>query len=102
MGHQSVEKTQQIYDAKNYRHRNAHVLGRFTNKVMDALTIVTSPARRAKMAIMNSIALPNVALIRAETVLETRCEMIPVASTMRCEIATRAAAALAKETTGAA
>ena len=44
--------------------------------MMDALTISTSPCRRAKNAIRNSIALPNVALMREPTtavVLIDRC-----------------------------
>jgi hypothetical protein len=68
--------------------------------VIEALTIVTRPARRAKMAIMNSIALPKVAFIRADTVLDTRWEITPVASTIRWEMATIAAAEVANEITG--
>jgi len=71
---------------------------RIIEPVIDALTIVSSPARRAKIAIMNSMALPKVALMSAEIVLDTRCEIMPVASTMRWEMATTAAAAEVKDT----
>ena len=55
--------------------------------MMEALTISTRPLRREKMAIKNSMRLPKVALIRAETVLETRWATIPVDSTMTWEMA---------------
>jgi hypothetical protein len=51
--------------------------------VMDALTISTRPLCRAKMAIRNSTALPKVALISAEIVVETRPAMMLVDSAIR-------------------
>ena len=51
--------------------------------VMDALTSSTSPACKAKIAMKNSTALPNVAFMRAAIVVETRVAMMVLDSAIK-------------------